>query len=125
MLRYCLNFSTSHTTIKHSCSVIEYFFLCLLKVLLAQVIICSLSSSSFWCKTAPTSPSDISIYSMNGLSKLRYATTDIMASLAFIALKAFCLADIHLNGTDLLFSFLVNSYMGLIISNNILSVVGE
>src|SRR6266542_3940530 len=26
-LRNCLNFSTSHTTAKHSCSVIGYFFL--------------------------------------------------------------------------------------------------
>src|SRR6266498_5235160 len=28
MLRNCLNFSTPHTTAKHSCSVIGYFFSC-------------------------------------------------------------------------------------------------
>src|SRR6266496_6612312 len=30
MLRYCLNFSTPQTTAKHSYSVMEYFFSCLL-----------------------------------------------------------------------------------------------
>src|SRR6266542_5395404 len=43
-LRNCLNFSTPHTTAKHSCSIIGYFFSCSLKVLLAQAIILSLPS---------------------------------------------------------------------------------
>src|SRR6266498_4414521 len=47
ILRYCLNFSTSHTTAKHSCSVIGYFFSCLLKILLTQAIILSFLSSLF------------------------------------------------------------------------------
>ena len=34
MPKYCLNFSTFHITAKHSYSIIRYFFLCSLKVLL-------------------------------------------------------------------------------------------
>src|SRR6266496_4117510 len=117
-LRNCLNFSTPYTTAKHSCSVIRYFFSCSLYVLLAQAIILSLLSSPFWCKTAPTPPPDASVYRINGLSKSGWATTGAVASLAFMASKAFCLADIHSNDTDLPFSFLVSSYMGLVISEN-------
>ncbi len=57
--KYCLNFSMSHITAKHSCLVMGYFFSYSLKVLLAQAIIRSLSSSPFWYNTALTPLSSI------------------------------------------------------------------
>ena len=116
MPKYCLNFSTSHTTAKHSCSVIEYFFSCSLKILLVQTIIYSFLLSLFWCKTAPIPSPDVFVYKINGLSKSEYVITDMIASLVFIVLNAFCLTDIYLNGTGLPFSFQVSS---LIISQNL------
>ncbi len=118
MLRYYLNFSTFHTTAKHFYLVIEYFFLCLLNVLLTQVIIRSFSSSSFQYKTASNSSPDTFVYKINNLSKLKYTIIGAMVSLVFMTSKAFCLVSVHSNSTDLPFSFLVSLYMDLVISKN-------
>ncbi len=49
--------------------------------------------------------SNASMYKINSLSKLKYATISIITNLAFIASKAFCLADVYSNNTGLPFFF--------------------
>ncbi len=116
--KYCLNFFTSHTIVRYSCSVIRYFFSCSLNTLLVQIMSCSFPSSPFWCKIALTPSFETSIYKIKGLSKSGWVITGAVIIFLLILSKAFCLRSVYSNSIRIPSSFLVSLYIGLVISEN-------